>query len=66
MFYFYDLKKAGIFGIPNGILQDTGAELFKTHKIQTILGKMEQTEFPKQHTHTHTHTHPAISYQSRP
>jgi hypothetical protein len=60
MFYFYDLKNAGTFGIPNGILQNTGTELFKIHQIGTMLGKMEQTGFPE------THTHPPTPYQSRP
>jgi hypothetical protein len=53
MFYFYDLKKAWTSGVPNGILQNTGVELFKTHKSGTTLGKMEQTGFPKTHTHLH-------------
>lgn len=60
MFYFCDFKKAGTLGVPNGILQNTGAELFKTHKTGSSLGKMKQTGSPK------THTCPPTPYQSRP
>jgi len=32
MSHFYDLEKPGTFGVMNQILQDTGKDLFKTHK----------------------------------
>ena len=35
MSYFYDLEKPGTFGVPYGILWDTGTELFKIHKTGT-------------------------------
>jgi len=35
MLYFYDLEKSGTFGVPNCILRDTRAELFKAHKSGT-------------------------------
>jgi hypothetical protein len=35
MLYFYDLEISGTFGVPNCILWDTGAELFKAHKSGT-------------------------------
>ena len=40
------LKKPGTFGVSHRILRDIGTEIFKTHKIGTVLGNtglMEST-----------------------
>jgi hypothetical protein len=42
--YFYDLEKPGTFGVPNRILRDIRAELFKTHKTRTVPGKVGRME----------------------
>jgi hypothetical protein len=36
-------ENSGTFGVPNQILQDTGTEPFKTHKIGNILRKPSRT-----------------------
>jgi hypothetical protein len=38
---FYDLKKAGTSGVPDGILGDTGIKIFKTQKTENFSGKPE-------------------------
>ena len=44
--YYYGLEKPGTFGVSHRILRDIGTEIFKTHKIGTVLGNtglMEST-----------------------
>lgn len=38
---FYDLKKAGTSGVPDGILGDTGIKPFKPQKTGNVPGKPE-------------------------
>jgi hypothetical protein len=42
MLCFYDLQKPEMFGILSWMLWDTGTELFKTHKTESVLGKWDQ------------------------
>jgi hypothetical protein len=41
------MVKSGIFGVLNYILKDIGTEVFKTHKIGTVLEKPEQNKITK-------------------
>jgi hypothetical protein len=43
MTYFSDLEKLGAVGVPKRILQETGPELFQTHKVGTAPVKTGRT-----------------------